>query len=346
VAATIVDVALRAGVSTATVSRVLSGSATALPATRDRVLAAAHALDYRPSGVARALKRAETRTIGLVITDIENPFFPQIVRSVEDEAHRLGYGVLLCNAADDPARELATLDLLVERRVDGIILASGRATHRLGERLAQLPMPVVLVNAVVPTPGLAGIGTAHRAGARMAAEHLLDLGHRRIAFVGAPPDHAASGLRRRGVLDALRAAGLVPGALVTADGDGRVDGGASAMVGLLDRADAPTGVVAYNDLTAIGVLRAVRAAGGNVPRDCSVVGFDDIEAASWTDPPLTTIRQPTAEMGRWAVERLASALRGAAGAPERASLEPELVVRGSTAPPPGEPAQEALPREP
>ena len=331
--ATIVDVAARAGVSTATVSRVLSGSGSALPATRDRVLAAAHELSYRPSGVARALKRAETKTIGLVVTDIANPFFPQIVRGVEDEAHRRGYGVLLCNAADDAARELATLDLLVERRVDGIVLASGRATRRLSRRLAALPMPVVLVNAEAGVRGLSSIGTAQRAGARLAAEHLIGLGHRRLAFVGAPRGHVAAGPRRSGVADAVRDARMDADALVVIPGDGRVSGGMRAATELLASRPLPTGIVAYNDLTAIGVMRALRAAGIDVPVAASVVGFDDIEPASWTDPPLTTVRQPAAEMGRWAVERVASALQGAED-PMRKTLAPELVVRASTAPPP------------
>lgn len=335
-ATTIVDVAARAGVSTATVSRVLSGSAMALPETRERVLEAARELAYRPSGVARALKRAETRTLGLLVTDIANPFFPQIVRAVEDEAHARGYGVLLCNAADDPAREIATLDLLVERRVDGIVVASGRATRRLGRRLAELPIPVVLVNADVRWPGVAVIGTTQRTGARLAAEHLLGLGHRRLAFVGAPAGHAAGGPRRAGVLDALRAAGLGADALEIVPGDGRVEGGAASVERLLEGRARPTGIVAYNDLAAIGILRGLRSVGLRVPADASVVGFDDIEPASWTEPPLTTIRQPTTEMGRWAVERIAGALRGAAS-DDRVALEPELIVRGSTGPPPGPP---------
>jgi LacI family transcriptional regulator len=333
VAATIVDVAARAGVSTATVSRVLSGSGVARPATRERVIEAARDLAYHPSGVARALKRAETRTLGLVVTDIANPFFPQIVRGVEDEAHRLGYGVLLCNASDDPARELATLDLLVERRVDGIVVASGRATRRLARRLATLPMPVVLVNAHARVPGLASIGTAQRAGARLAAAHLLSLGHRRLGFVGAPPGHVAAGPRRAGVVDALRGAGLDPSALVAVPGDGRVEGGVRAVERVLAEADPPTGVVAYNDLAAIGALKALRSAGVPVPAGVAVVGFDDIEAASWTDPPLTTVRQPTAEMGRRAVEQITAALRGA-GDTAPVVLAPELVVRASTGPAP------------
>nr|MBA2634883.1 LacI family DNA-binding transcriptional regulator [Chloroflexota bacterium] len=145
-AATIDDVAARSGVSTATVSRVLSGSVPARPETRERVLAAARELDYRPSGIARALKLRETRTLGLVITDITNPFYPQVVRAVEAAAHARGYGIVLANGGDDPARELEHLDLLVERRVDGIVIASSRMTPRHAERLRAAAVPVVLVN--------------------------------------------------------------------------------------------------------------------------------------------------------------------------------------------------------
>ncbi len=333
VRATIADVAERSGVSTATVSRVLSGAVPARDATRERVLAAARDLDYRPSGIARALKRSETRTIGLLITDIGNPFFPQIVRAIEDEAHQRGYGVVLCNAADDPDRELAYLDILLERRVDGLIVASARTTRRHADRLASVPMPVVLVNSDVAADGLPGITVAHRHGARMAAEHLLALGHRRLAHVTAPSSQAAAARQRlAGVTDALRAAGLNPSSLLVAGGDEHVDGGARATELLLAEHPAPTGIVCYNDLTAVGALRAIHAAGLRVPHDVSVVGFDDIELAAWTDPPLTTIRQPTDALGRWAVERLTAAeppIRAA----ERVVLEPTLVVRGSTGPP-------------
>jgi len=333
--ATIADVAHRSGVSTATVSRVLSGTVPARAATRERVLAAARELEYRPSGIARALKRRETRTIGLLITDIGNPFFPQIVRAVEDEAHLRGYGVVLCNAADDPDRELAYLDLLLERRVDGLIVASARATRRHAERLGQVPMPVVLVNTQAPGSSLPGIITAHRSGGRMAAEHLLALGHRRLGHISAPSRQAAAARpRRTGVADAVRAAGLDPRSVLIVEGDEHVAGGASATEAMLTDPEPPTAIVCYNDLTAVGALRAVRRAGLRVPRDVSIVGFDDIEMAAWTDPPLTTVRQPTDAMGRWAVERLARALPGGRPAPERVTLEPTLVVRESTAAPP------------
>ena len=332
--ATIADVANRSGVSTATVSRVLSGAVPARAATRERVLTAARELDYRPSGIARALKRSETRTIGLLVTDIGNPFFPQIVRAVEDEAHLRGYGVVLCNAGDDPDRELAYLDVLLERRVDGLIVASARATRRHADRLASVPMPVVLVNSDAPAGRLSGITVAHRLGARLAADHLLALGHRRLAHIAAPSAHAAAArLRHAGVTDALRGAGIDPSALLVAEGDEHVDGGSRAAELLLAEGPGPTGIVCYNDLTAVGALRAIRAAGLRVPDDVSVVGFDDIELAAWTDPPLTTIRQPTDALGLWAVEHLI--VHGSAAKVERVVLEPELVVRSSTGPPPG-----------
>lgn len=329
-AATIDDVAARSGVSTATVSRVLSGSVPARPETRERVLVAARELDYRPSRVARALKRQETLTLGLVVTDITNPFFPQIVRAVEGAAHERGYGILLANGSDDAARELEHLDLLMERRVDGIIIVSSRMTRRHAERLGQTTVPVVLVNDTVAGSGLPTVTTAHRLGARMATEHLVALGHLRIAHIGAPADQAAASQRRLGVRDALRAAGLEDPVLAV--GDGGVEGGARAVGPLIETG--VTGIVAYNDLTAIGALRALRRARIAVPEAVSVVGFDDIDLAAWTDPPLTTVRQPTGELGRWAVAHLADRLAGgvAAASTRPTTLVPELIVRGSTAP--------------
>jgi DNA-binding LacI/PurR family transcriptional regulator len=339
--ATIADVAARSSVSTATVSRVLAGVGRSRPETRSRVMAAVDELAYRPSGVARALRMRATLILGLLVTDIENPFFPHIVRAVEDAAHARGYGILLCNAADEPSRELAYLDLLLDRRVDGIIVASSRATRRHAAVLAGSAMPVVLVNSEVPGGALPAIGTDHRRGARLAAEHLIKLGHRVIGHITAPPTNEAARLRLAGVRDGLRAAGLPPEALHVVEGDGHVSGGQRAAEQLL-AVPGLTGLICYNDLSAIGALRTARAVGRRVPEDVSVVGFDDIDLAAWTDPPLTTIRQHTAEMGRWAVERLAAALQAGSltgsdlERPARAiHLAPELVVRGTTGTPGG-----------
>jgi len=347
-AATIADVAARAGVSTATVSRVLAGLGGARADTRERVLAAARELGYRPSGVARSLKLRTTRTLGLIVTDIENPFFPELVRAVEDAAREGGYAILLCNAADDPDREMAYLNLLVDRRVDGVVVAASSLGVRHGEWLAAAPLPIVLVNCAPAGTGLPSIASDNRSGGRLAAEHLLGLGHRRLGVLTAPARNVDGPDRLEGVRDAVRAAlgGIAAEPIPVTIGEARVSGGERAMCDLLATAPDATAVVAYNDLMAIGAIRAIRAAGRRVPEDVSVIGFDDVDLAAYVDPPLTTIAQATAEMGRWAVARLADALAargdGNGHAPEsprvsaadRLLLPVALVVRGSTAPPP------------
>jgi LacI family transcriptional regulator len=345
--ATIADVARRARVSTATVSRVLAGLGHARPETRDRIMAAARDLDYRPSGVARSLQRRSTQTFGLIVTDIENPYFPELVRAVEDAARAEGYTILLCNAADDPERESAYLDLLVERRVDGLIIAASSLGVRHREWLTSSPLPVVLINTTAVDVDLPSIQSDNRAGGRLAAQHLLDLGHRRFGYLMPPPRNVDAPERLAGVRDALEAAG--PGAepIAVASGAPLVGGGEAAMLELLDRAPATTAVLAYNDLMAIGALRALRRRGRSVPGDVSVVGFDDVALAAYVDPPLTTLSQSTAEMGYWAVERLTERVRARAestGPGEAVDDQPRaarvvmlpvrLEVRGSTGPAP------------
>jgi DNA-binding LacI/PurR family transcriptional regulator len=347
VTATIADVARRAGVSTATVSRVLTGLGPVRPETRGRVLAAARDLGYRPSAVARSLKRRSTETLGLIVTDIENPYFPQLVKAVEDAAIDLGYAVLLCNATDDRERELAYLDLLVERRVDGLIVAASNLGVRHAAWLADPPLPVVLINAAAPgSARVPAIASDNRDGGRQAADHLLGLGHRQLGYLMPPPRNADAPERLAGVREALAAAGLdSAAALVVVDGrSSLVGGGEAAMTELLDRAASTTGVIAYNDLMAIGAMRAVRTTGRHVPQDVSVVGFDDLAVAAYVDPPLTTVAQATTEMGRWAVERLVRDLRQPADVTsDRAAVTPSavntrlpvrLIVRGSTGPAP------------
>jgi LacI family transcriptional regulator len=318
---TIGDVARRAGVSTATVSRVLTGQGRARPETRDRVVAAARDLGYRPSGVARSLRQRATRTIGLIVTDIENPFFPQLVRAVEDAARELGYAILLCNADDDPERESGYLDLLVDRWVDGVVIAASSLGGRHREWLADAPLPIVLVNSAERGLGLSTVASDNRAGGALAASHLIELGHRRFAILAAPPRNidgpdrlAAPGRRsRRG-----RGRGRGPCRGRRGGRGWRRAGAAEALA-----ADPHlTAIVAYNDLMAIGAMRAVRASGRRVPADVSVVGFDDVDLAGYVDPPLTTIAQATSEMGRWAVTRLAEELAARTAARAGAEAPP------------------------
>jgi LacI family transcriptional regulator len=329
--ATIADVAAKAGVSTATVSRVLAGVGQARPETQARVLKAARELDYRPSEVARSLKRRSTQTLGLIITDIENPYFPQLVRSVEDAARAAGYSVLLCNAADDPEREASYLDLLVERRVDGLVIAASSLGARHGDWLTAPPIPVVLVNTAAPEADVPTIMSDNEGGGRMVAEHLIGLGHRRFGYLMPPPRNVDAPDRLAGVRRALREAGIGPDALQIARGEALVWGGEVAANELLDRAPETTAFIAYNDLMAIGALRALRRRGRRVPAEASVAGFDDVALAAYVDPPLTTIAQRTEEMGRWAVARLV----GEDGlGPSSVRLPVDLQIRDSTGPAP------------
>jgi DNA-binding LacI/PurR family transcriptional regulator len=340
---TIRDVARLAGVSTATVSRILSGIGEARPATRQRVHAAVEALDYRPSGIARSLKLGSTGTIGLIVTDIMNPFYPELVRAIEDAARTRDLAVVLCNAQEDADREASYLELLSQRRVDGIVVASGRLSERHGRWLRAAPVPVVLVNCRLADGSQPAAMTDNVAAARLATEHLLGLGHRRIGHITGRPTDAATEDRLAGVRAAIAAADLPHDALVVVGGDGHATGGEHGMSQLL--ASSPvTGVVCYNDLTAVGAIRAARDRDLNVPRDISVVGFDDIDLARLVDPPLTTVAQDTEAMGRWAVGRLAGVIERGTGSPATDAsddrnrdvmlLPGSLRVRGTSGPPP------------
>jgi LacI family transcriptional regulator len=335
---TIGEVAARAAVSTATVSRVLSGSVPVRPATRTRVLAAVEELGFRPSGIARSLKLRRTRMLGVIITDIENPYYPEIVRAVEDAARELDYALLLCNGADDPERESSYLEALAERRIDGIIIATSGMDVRHARWLAHAPVPVVLMNSETGVPGIPAVLSDNQAGGRIATEHLLELGHRRIGHITAAAIHEAAAPRLAGVREALDSAGIGSRDLVVAEGDGHVGGGERAMDELLRLAPELTGVVCYNDLTAIGAFRSLRSHGLRIPGDVSVVGFDNLDLAAYVDPPLTTVVQQKAVMGRWAVERLAALIRGQVPGGSKGDdasvvhLQVRLLVRESTGP--------------
>ncbi len=348
-ATTIADVARRARVSTATVSRVLAGRGRARPETRERVFEAARDLGYRPSGVARSLRQRATRTLGLIVTDIENPFFPQLVRAVEDAARDLGYAILLCNADDDPERESAYLELLVDRWVDGVVIAASSLGGRHREWLVDAQLPIVLVNSTDLQIGLSTIASDNYAGGALAARHLAELGHTRFGLIAAPPRNIDGPARLAGARDTLAAAGIDDDRVLVATDDAGVAGGERAAAEILGRDAGVTALVAYNDLMAIGAMRAIRAAGRRIPSDVSVVGFDNVDLSAYVDPPLTTVAQATSEMGHWAVTQLAAELADRATArtgggdatpdgergPAHVVLPVWLEVRGSTGPAPG-----------
>ena len=338
---TIRDVARRAGVSTATVSRILSGASTSRPATVVAVRAAAEALDYRPSSIARSLKTRQANTLGLIVTDVHNPFFPELVAAVEDAAWEHGLRIILCNGARDPRREADYLALLQDGRVDGLIVAAGHVTNGYAAQLARAAVPVVIVNSDRADLGVPTIVSDNRAGGRLAAEHLLGLGHTHFAVVTGTPGRADSVDRVQGALDALEQAGIVRDEVPVILGVGAPGTSGQSVGELLTAWPDITALICYNDVTAIEVIRALRAGGRRVPGQISVTGFDDIDAAAWVEPPLTTIVQQKREMGRWAVRRLVESITGAAGRAGRAGRAERLVlpvslcVRGSTGPAPG-----------
>ncbi len=230
--ATIVDVARRAGVSTATVSRIMSGASASRPATVAAVRAAAEALDYRPSSIARSLKTRTTNTLGLIVTDVHNPFFPELVRAVEDAAWEHGLRIILCNGARDPRREADYLAFLQDGRVDGLIVAAGHLADGYAAQLARTAVPVVIVNSERADLGVPTIVSDNRAGGRLAAEHLLEHGHTRFAIVTGPTEGADAANRLQGALEALEQAGVARDEVPVVVGVGVATGGQS-ISGLL-----------------------------------------------------------------------------------------------------------------
>ncbi|MHB8959936.1 MAG: LacI family DNA-binding transcriptional regulator [Candidatus Limnocylindrales bacterium] len=330
--ATIRDVARRAGVSTATVSRVLAGIGNPRIETAGAVMAAVEALDYRPSAVARSLRMRRTNTFGLIVTDIQNPFFPELVQAADDAARTVGYSILLGSAAFDEHRAVHYLDLMADRRVDGMIVASSQVAEESWRWLVESPVPVVVVNAEPANVPITVITSDNRAGMRTAAEHLIGLGHRRMAYIRGLEGITADQPRVEGFRAACRDAGIPAADLIELRGDAQFAGGERAVSELLAAGTDVTAIACHNDITAIGALRALRAARIRVPADISVVGCDDIAAASWVVPALTTIAQQKAEMGRMAVERLLAMLDVGEGgiAPETIRVPMVLQVREST----------------
>lgn len=330
--ATIRDVARRAAVSPSTVSRTLNGSGYVSAAARQRVLAAVELLGYRPNRVARGLVGKSRQVIGLVLPDISNPFFPALARGVEDAADAAGYRVMLFNSDDRADKEAACCQACVEHALDGLIL------DPCGDDVAHLEpavaagLALVLVDRGVSRVPADSVGVDNGLGMTRLVEYLLALGHRRIGIITGPRALSVAAERLAAWEAALLGAGVRPAADWVAEGDFRFDGGYRAAPRLV--AAGVTAIVASNDLMAIGALRALEERGVRVPEQVSVAGYDDIPAASWTRPALTTVRQPTYRMGfraaRLCLERIEDRRPRR---PRRVRLRPRLVVRDSTGPP-------------
>jgi len=330
--ARIKEVAERAGVSTATVSRVINQSSSVKPHLRERVLAAIAELHYSPSSLARHLRSQSTRTIGLIISDIQNPFFTSLVRGVEDVAYQNGYSILLCNADEDPTKEQLYVEVLRAERVAGAIVACTGETCCLALRESYLTW--VAVDRRVPGLAVDTVVVDNVAGAQQAVAHLLDLGHRRIGLISGPVTVTTGRERRDGYLAAFAARCLpVPTDLLLM-GDFKEASGRRLASELLERADPPTALFVANNLMTMGALQALQEHAVRIPQDISVIGFDDVPWAPLLQPHLTTVRQPTYQIGKQAAELLFRRLREGPPKPtETIVLQPELIIRGSTAAP-------------
>jgi LacI family transcriptional regulator len=293
------------------------------------------AVGYRPDGIARSLKKGSTQTIGLLVTDITNPFFTAVVHSVEDAAQARGYSVILCNSDENFAEERTYLDLLLTRRVDGLILVpTGKAADYAGFGSASRA-PVVFIDRAIPGVPVDTVTVDNTRASQAAVEYLLRLGHRRIGIVTGLPHLSTSAERLKGYRRALRKAGLAVDPELVRQGDFRQEGAFAAAQSLLSLRQRPTAIFASNNLMAIGTMLAVRAAGLSCPEDVSLACFDDFEWAGVFHPRLTVLRQPTAEIGQKAIELLLARLGGAknGAAPHHIALKAELVVRDSCTPP-------------
>jgi len=325
------DLARLAGVSHSTVSRALRGSPLVAPEMTKRIRELARVNGYRASLAARSLVTRESRTIGCVVTTLADPFMAEVVTGIESVANRNGYSVLLANSNADSRRELDVVHTLQQHRVDGVVTAASRVGAHYDQALAESQIPLVLINDQQSAGYVHSVSIDNAAAAALLMRHLTGLGHTRIAYIGDARGGCSDRQRLAGYRAALRAARLRYPPEYVEHGDSTPAGGALAMSRLLHLRRPPTAVFCYNDRTALGVLAAIRKAGLQVPRDVSVVGFDDLDLASYTDPPLTTLRQPMRIMGQIAFEILLGLMRGDA-AERVVTVQGELIVRQSTAP--------------
>jgi LacI family transcriptional regulator len=331
--ATMKDVARLAGVSIATVSATINGSAFVSAELRERVTAAIHELGYAPDGVARSLKKGRTQLIGLIVADITNPFFTELVHVIEAVMQDAGYSVLLCDTDEDFEKECNYLRILQTHRVDGVILAPTGAAdayqslQALGEKL-----PLVLVDRALPNLGLDAATVDSFAGAYEATSHLLDLGHRKVATIAGPHHLAPARDRLNGFRAALEARGIAVRPDFIRSGSFREEEAMAAAQDLLSGDDRPSAVFVANNHMMIGVMRAIAALQLNCPREVSVVGIDDFPWANAFTPRLTVVRQPVEEIGRAAVRLLLARIAGPVPSPAHEVLRPSLVIRDSCAP--------------
>jgi LacI family transcriptional regulator len=332
---TLALIASEAGVSQATVSKVLNGRTDVAAATRERVADLLRTHNYLAPGGRRARRSG---LVDLVIGGLDSPWAVEILRGVEAECAERGAGTVVSLVRDDDARPPSWTSLTTMHDSDGVILVTSRMTPQQREQLERAGVALVVIDPVdMPDSDLASVGATNWAGGLSATEHLISLGHRRIGMIGGPREMLCTQARIDGYRAALERAGIEFDRRLIRYGDFRHEGGFAASRDLLDLEERPTAIFAGSDQQAMGAYEAARQADLQVPRDLSVVGFDDLPLCQWLSPPLTTVRQPLEEMGRLAARALFQQLDGEPLVSPRIELATDLRVRLSTAPPPAQP---------
>jgi LacI family transcriptional regulator len=331
---TLKDIAREVGVDIATVSRALNGSYGVHKDTREKVLAVAKRLNYRANLMARGLAVGRSHTLGLLVPDIGNPFVTELVRGAEDAAFAAGYHILLCNSYLDATREVQYMRSLLDKRVEGILMHSVQALSKLEiKELVGSGIPVVLLHQPPTVSVFSGVCVNQFEGGMLAGKHLLELGHRKIAYLNGPRGHGNFAERAKGFMKAM-ASSKQNVAPTIMHGPPSFDGRYQMAKKLLAQNRGTTAIFAANDVTAFGIAHAVFEAGLSIPEDISLIGFDNVELANVVRPPLTTIHQPKYEMGHAAVEILLSLAKGGhLGVPEHREFGVRLVKRSSTSAP-------------
>lgn len=329
-AATMKDVALKAKVSTATVSRALMNPDKVSQSTRSRVEQAALEVGYFPQSMGRNVKRNESRTILVIVPDICDPFFSEIIRGIEVTAAEQGYLVLIGDCAHQNQKEKTFLNLIITKQIDGMVLLSSRLPFDASvEEQRNLP-PMVMSNEFAPELELPTVHIDNLTAAFNAMNYLLDLGHKRIGCIAGPEDMPLCHYRLQGYVQALRRSGIVVDPHYIARGDFTFEAGANALKQLLEQPLPPTAVFCHSDVMALGTLSWAKRQGLKVPDDLSIIGFDNIALAEFCDPPLTTVAQPRFDIGREAMLLLLDQMQGQNVSSGSRLMDCELIIRGST----------------
>lgn len=331
------DVAKHARVSIATVSRTINRVSTVDKELARRVWKAIEELNYFPNTQARALVSGRSRLLGLLISEITNPFFPELIQGFEEIAVANGYEILIGSTNYDPARMQVCIRRMLERNVEGVAVMTFGIEEPLLNELASRDIPMVFVDAGPPKSSVSALVVDYRQGIREGVQHLAALGHRKLAFISGPLLQRSCQLRQAAFIDSLAEIGLAPTKEWVIEGNHTLEGGMRAMEDILKLPNHPTAVMCSNDMTAIGALRVLARSGLQVPRDMSVIGFDDIHMAEFVYPPLTTVRMSRNDIARGAFDALRTHIEnpGKPSARSKYPIPTKLTVRQSTGYPPG-----------